>query len=643
MGEFKVDHATIAFRLALAEASEQEQARADALQAFWQRSVLVATWPGPNEAPRTLTNSHGETALPLFTGLDALELGADRFSWREPNGSIRYREMSAREAFRYALTRQVNFVVVDVGFEHNVEFAREEFESLVLQQEALCRASTPSAAAKKAAPSPTPPSAATTSAPPIAANAPTADAQGAHTARNQQTPRPSHAAAGPSTQPPKTSQAPRHSSEAEQSAQASASPQPQPQPPKHRSEPAAPTAHAPRHRAEQPVYAQTSRSRSDQPAPTPLRAAARAIPQQAARAQSEPIRARASSAPPAHEATAPKHPSSVPPNLPLGPPIHDVQVSPRLQSGAVPIQQPHQQAQQEAAPRQRSGAVPIQQPPSVPRDPQPEPPPPLANNSARSLPPRRRTISASPPPPSAYPPSPAETASTIPPQQDLRPTAAPPPRAAVPQGHTHPQASFVPRPHSHAAPVHAPKTPTPTPQTAPPKAAGELRRTPPPVPEAAKSKTPSTPGTPAPISDGPFSARPAPASVPANDNKPPDMRRRVRDDEPTLAERPNRANTQRGLQASVPDAALEALSSELRGFPEVEWACVLVDDSDVPLIGVRVDPSFLNRVADITDVILDVGERQSLALQVLLLNNQDQVKNARRNGRAFYPWTTTTR
>ncbi|HTU60155.1 MAG TPA: SseB family protein, partial [Polyangiales bacterium] len=154
MGEFKVDPATIAFRLALAEASEQEQARADALLAFWQRPIFVATWPSPNEAPRTLTNSQGETALPLFTGLDTLELGADRFSWREPNGSIRFREMSAREAFRYALTRQVNFVVVDVGFEHNVEFAREEFEPLVLQKEAqhaAARSLPPSASATRTA------------------------------------------------------------------------------------------------------------------------------------------------------------------------------------------------------------------------------------------------------------------------------------------------------------------------------------------------------------------------------------------------------------------------------------------------------------------------------------------------------------
>lgn len=62
------------------------------------------------------------------------------------------------------------------------------------------------------------------------------------------------------------------------------------------------------------------------------------------------------------------------------------------------------------------------------------------------------------------------------------------------------------------------------------------------------------------------------------------------------------------------------------------------DGSDIPLIGVRVDPSFLNRVADITDAIMDVGDKQALELQVLLLNNQELVKNARKNGKAFYPW-----
>ncbi|HEX4353856.1 MAG TPA: hypothetical protein VHZ95_13095, partial [Polyangiales bacterium] len=71
---------------------------------------------------------------------------------------------------------------------------------------------------------------------------------------------------------------------------------------------------------------------------------------------------------------------------------------------------------------------------------------------------------------------------------------------------------------------------------------------------------------------------------------------------------------------------------------EVEWACLLSDGSEIPLVGLRVDPSFLNRVADITDAILDVGDKHAIELQVMLLNNTELVKNARRHGRAFYPW-----
>ena len=110
-----------------------------------------------------------------------------------------------------------------------------------------------------------------------------------------------------------------------------------------------------------------------------------------------------------------------------------------------------------------------------------------------------------------------------------------------------------------------------------------------------------------------------------------------RDDEPTLADR-MLVRDARPETSAISDTALQALSAGLRGFPEVEWACVLSDGSDIPLIGLRIDPSFLNRVADITDAIMDVGDQQALSLQVLLLNNQELVKNARKNGRAFYPW-----
>ncbi|HEX2678296.1 MAG TPA: SseB family protein [Polyangiales bacterium] len=101
----------------------------------------------------------------------------------------------------------------------------------------------------------------------------------------------------------------------------------------------------------------------------------------------------------------------------------------------------------------------------------------------------------------------------------------------------------------------------------------------------------------------------------------------------------DRESGERALGAGdLPDPLLQAMSQGMRGFPEVEWACVLNDGSDLPVIGVRVDPSFLNRVAQITDAIFDIGAKSGQEVQVLLLNTPELVKNARKNGKAFYPW-----
>jgi hypothetical protein len=89
---------------------------------------------------------------------------------------------------------------------------------------------------------------------------------------------------------------------------------------------------------------------------------------------------------------------------------------------------------------------------------------------------------------------------------------------------------------------------------------------------------------------------------------------------------------------ALTDALRLGISAALRAFPEVEWACVVADESVIPVIGVRVDPSFLNRVAEITDAILGAAEKQGVELQVLLLNNAELVKSAHKNGSAFYPW-----
>jgi hypothetical protein len=111
-----------------------------------------------------------------------------------------------------------------------------------------------------------------------------------------------------------------------------------------------------------------------------------------------------------------------------------------------------------------------------------------------------------------------------------------------------------------------------------------------------------------------------------------------RDDEPTIAERSSADKSLAPPKQALADELLRGIAGGLRAFPEVEWACVLSDGSEIPLVGLRVDPSFLNRVADITDAILGVGDKYATVLQVMLLNNQDLIKNARRHGRAFYPW-----
>ena len=261
---------------------------------------------------------------------------------------------------------------------------------------------------------------------------------------------------------------------------------------------------------------------------------------------------------------------------------------------------------------QQHAQTPLSYPPAAPRRHSTTP---LQLSASPEAPPSADSVTAAEPRSAA----PRRSRPTTPLQLSASPELNAPhydPELSLPQHQT---------PESRAA-LPTARPPRSMPASQQPKAAAELRRTPPPVPEAARSRAPSNPEPRAAVEE------------PAPQPKPPALRRR-RDDEPTLAERPNRINTQRGVQVCVPDSTLQALSSELRSFPEVEWACVLFDDTDVPQIGVRVDPSFLNRVADITDVILEIGERQSVTLQVLLLNNQEQVKNARRNGRAFYPWT----
>ena len=130
----KADQATIAFRRLLKDAATGDQARVDALVVLSQRTVFAVTWPGSDMEIRTLTNSAGETALPLFTTRDVMEEAARRFGWQSPDGSLPSVEVGARQALRQALARSVQFVVLDIGADYSVEFTLEEIEPLLTVQ-----------------------------------------------------------------------------------------------------------------------------------------------------------------------------------------------------------------------------------------------------------------------------------------------------------------------------------------------------------------------------------------------------------------------------------------------------------------------------------------------------------------------------
>ncbi len=113
----------------------------------------------------------------------------------------------------------------------------------------------------------------------------------------------------------------------------------------------------------------------------------------------------------------------------------------------------------------------------------------------------------------------------------------------------------------------------------------------------------------------------------------PDTTRQERERESGEQER---APSHAAAKGEVSDAVLAGISSGLRAFPEVEWACVL-DADGMPAIGLRVDPSFMERVAEITSAVMH-ADGVAHGFSVLLLSNPESVQHARKHGRTFYPW-----
>lgn len=126
------DRQTAALYRLLAEAATHGgQAKVDALLALIQRTVFVVPWGAGAEGYRTLVNSQGVAALPVFTERDQLEAAARRYGWLAADGSAPAVEVGARQALHYARAQSLAFVVVDIAADHALEVSREELEPLI--------------------------------------------------------------------------------------------------------------------------------------------------------------------------------------------------------------------------------------------------------------------------------------------------------------------------------------------------------------------------------------------------------------------------------------------------------------------------------------------------------------------------------
>jgi hypothetical protein len=119
-----------ALKRLLTDASAGGQAKVDAIVALSQRTLWVSPWEGV-EGYRTLVNSSGLAALPVFTSLGELTEACQRFGWLKPDGTAPQKEIGARAAFTYARDQDLGFVVVDITSEHSLEITRDELQPLL--------------------------------------------------------------------------------------------------------------------------------------------------------------------------------------------------------------------------------------------------------------------------------------------------------------------------------------------------------------------------------------------------------------------------------------------------------------------------------------------------------------------------------
>lgn len=484
-------------RRLLAQELKDDRARIEALTALLRCRVLVATWPTSVESVRTLTNSDGEQAMPLFSERPELLAAARRFGWLQPDGSINSRELDARDALKGALAQGTQFVVLDICAKHVVEFEREEIASALA---APTRSSKPGVSRRPASRS----------------KRPVKLAQLPVTASKR--PAPFGEIDMPFVKERTSLMA---VEDVVVRARAAARPDP-------RVEPA---LDAPGHAADEPAV----------PAMAPAASNKKRTSQRAARRRSSgrvsQAAARAASSLAASLLPAVAEPSigmAAPPELPP----FESSPSQRPAEGA---------AFNQAKPATLEAAAIVQQLVKMADDQAPQ--------------------------------ATTEVADML---KDL-----------ASKGHVEERRPST----AHAAARALVGT----------LSAGDPKR--------------SKRGAPAKLRSEPKAKAVEEASEQQNAAEPGELR---------------------PLELRLEEALLAQISETLRKYPEVEWACEVADGSSTPVIGMRVEPTFLMRLDEIKTAVESAGESRGTPLSVLLLIDPQQMREARAQGAAFFPWRKRT-
>lgn len=102
------------------------------------------------------------------------------------------------------------------------------------------------------------------------------------------------------------------------------------------------------------------------------------------------------------------------------------------------------------------------------------------------------------------------------------------------------------------------------------------------------------------------------------------------------------AQTIAHLKLTPTDALLDGLSDVLRGYPEVEWACLALVSSaaqpEVPAVMIRIDSTFRTRVGEINAGIAAAAKSLGTELRTVLLDDPTLMRAARSVGKPFFPW-----